>query len=88
MVVVVHVVVIIIIVIVVVVIIVFVSIVMTLVSKSSPPTLLCMLLLQVTGDANSVILFNDLDSRCGNHFLARQVAVKGRTRCLKQLDSR
>ena len=70
------------------VIVVYVVIVMLLISKSSPPTLLLMLLLQLTGDANSVILFNDLDARCANHFLARQVAVKGRTRCLKQLESR
>ena len=36
-------------------------------------------------DAGSILAFDDLDKRCASHFLSRQVAQRGRQRCLSLL---
>jgi hypothetical protein len=40
---------------------------------------------RIVADAGSVLAFDDLDKRCASHFLARQLAQKGRQRCLRLL---
>lgn len=40
---------------------------------------------RVIADAGSILAFDDLDKRCASHFLSRQVAQRGRQRCLSLL---
>lgn len=40
---------------------------------------------RVIADAGSILAFDDLDKRCASHFLSRQVAQRGRQRCLNLL---
>ena len=40
---------------------------------------------RIVADAGSILAFDDLDKRCASHFLSRQVAQKGRQRCLRLL---
>jgi hypothetical protein len=40
---------------------------------------------RVAADPGSVLAFDDLDKHCANHFLARQVALRGKKRCLRAL---
>jgi hypothetical protein len=40
---------------------------------------------RIIADAGSVLAFEDLDKRCASHYLARQIALKGRRRCLRLL---
>jgi hypothetical protein len=37
-------------------------------------------------EANSILAFDEYDRQCANHFLARRVALKGKTACHKQLE--
>lgn len=41
---------------------------------------------KVKPEANSILAFDELDRHCANHFLARKVALKGRSHCHKQLE--
>lgn len=40
---------------------------------------------RIVADAGSILAFDDLDKKCASHFLSRQVAQKGRHRCLRLL---
>ena len=40
---------------------------------------------RIAADAGSILAFDDLDKKCASHFLSRQVAQKGRQRCLRLL---
>ena len=41
---------------------------------------------KVVPQAGSVLAFDELDKQCANHFLARQVAAKGYSACLAELE--
>ena len=41
---------------------------------------------RVAGDVGSVLAFDDLDKQCANHFLARQLTLKEKKRCLRLLS--
>ena len=40
---------------------------------------------RIAADPGSILAFDDLDKRCASHFLSRQVAQRGRQRCLRLL---
>ena len=40
---------------------------------------------RIAADVGSILAFDDLDKKCAAHFLSRQVAQKGKQRCLRLL---
>ena len=41
---------------------------------------------RIIADAGTILAFDDLDKKCAAHFLSRQVAQKGKQRCLRLLS--